>query len=267
MTYQPSSEAEGAFLADYDPTAYPTVALTADVVLLTIRDGQLSVLLVERAEHPYRGAWALPGGFVGPDEDADTAAARELEEETGLEAASDGTGRVHLEQLATYTAPDRDPRTRVVSVAYMAVAADVADPVAGSDAAAARFWPVADLAVGLTGNEDPEAGVDLAFDHERIIADAVARLRGKLEYTTLATLLVAEPFTIPDLRRAYETVWDEQLEPVGFRQRMVREAAVDRIRAIGDTEAGGRPGRPAALYRRGGHFFLDRTFPAPGAGR
>ena len=119
---------EAAFLAAYDPSRYPRVAVSVDVVLLTVRGGQLSVLLVERDGHPYRGQWALPGGFVEPDEDLDTAARRELAEETGLLVASgeEAVELGHLEQLRTYGTPDRDPRMRVVSVAYMGFTARAA---------------------------------------------------------------------------------------------------------------------------------------------
>lgn len=138
---------------------YPIINVTVDVVLLTERDGVPSVLLIQRARPPYAGAWAFPGGFVDADEDAETAARRELHEETGL--ALD----VPLEQLRTYTAPDRDPRGRTISIAHLAHLAPVADvpePTAGDDAADARWFPVDDL---------PE----LAFDHAQVLADALAR--------------------------------------------------------------------------------------------
>jgi 8-oxo-dGTP diphosphatase len=194
--------------APYDPRAFPPMAVTVDIVLLTIRSGRLSVLLVERGGPPFEGEWALPGGFVRPDEDLESAAHRELAEEAGIDAPV-----IHLEQLRTYGAPDRDPRMRVVSVAHLALMPDVPTPVAGTDAAVARFWAVDDL-----GTTD---GPELAFDHEDIVHDAVERARAKLEYSTLATSFVEEPFTITDLRRVYETVWGTELHPANFRRKVL----------------------------------------------
>lgn len=176
-------------------SAHPPFAVTVDIVIMTIRDGALQVLLVERGADPFAGSWALPGGFVEIDEDSYAAAARELHEETGVDA-----GQYHLEQLATYSAPQRDPRTRVVSVAHLAFVPDVPDPTAGSDARTARWWTVADLL------EDPSAP-ELAFDHREILEDALERVRAKIEYTTLAAQFVAEPFTIAELRAVYGAVW------------------------------------------------------------
>ncbi|MFF3251828.1 NUDIX domain-containing protein [Actinacidiphila glaucinigra] len=145
-------QGEDAFLAAYDPRAFEPIAVTVDVVALTLRQGALHVLLVRRGGRPYEGAWALPGGFVQAGrESLDEAAARELAEETGLDAARD-LGRVHLEQLGSYGRPDRDPRMHVVSVAYLAFAPDLPEARAGSDAAAAEWVPVE--AVAPQGNPD-----------------------------------------------------------------------------------------------------------------
>ncbi|HEX8629139.1 MAG TPA: NUDIX domain-containing protein [Catenuloplanes sp.] len=236
---------ERAFLARYDPRAFPPVAVTVDVVVLTVRQGQLSVLLVRRAGHPHRGRWALPGGFVGAREGLDDAARRELAEETGL------THHAHLEQLASYGDPDRDPRLRVISVAYLAMVADLPRPTAGTDADDARFWPVADL----TGADRPT----LSFDHDRILADAVDRARAKLEYTSLATTFLEEPFTIADLRRVYEAVWGVELHPANFRRKVL--ATPGFVVPTGRERPTGRGW--AELYHRGGTAQLHPAILRP----
>jgi len=166
--------------------------VTVDLVVLTIRGGRLQVLVVERGEEPYVGQLALPGGFVCPNEDLPTAAARELAEETGIAESTS-----HLEQLATYGRPDRDPRMRVVSVAYLGLVPDLPDPVAGTDAAASRFMSVDPLL------KRPRR---LAFDHGTILADGVERARAKLEYSALAAAFCSGQFTVAELRAVYEAV-------------------------------------------------------------
>ncbi len=237
---------EDEFLARYDPRAFPPVAVTVDVAVLTLRDDGLCVLLVRRGEPPFQGRWALPGGFVRPDETLDAAAVRELAEETGQAPA-------RLEQLATYGDPGRDPRMRVVSVAYVVLLPSPPSPVAGTDAAAARFWPVA----ALGGRRGPR----LAFDHARIVADAVERVRAKLEYTSVATAFLAEPFTLSQLRRVYEDVWSVALDPANFRRKVLGTAGF--VEPAGGTAHG--VGRPAALYRAGGAVLLHPAMlrPAP----
>jgi 8-oxo-dGTP diphosphatase len=234
----------------YDPMAYPPAAVTVDVVLLTIREGVLSVLLVERGEEPFAGAWALPGGFVRPDEDLPDAALREAAEETGLAQLPR-----HLEQLATYGSPDRDPRMRVVSTAYVGLMANLEEPQAGTDARDARWWPVDDA-----GGDD---GPTLAFDHGRILADGVERARSKLEYTALGTAFVAEPFTISDLRRVYEAVWGVVLEPANFRRKVIGTPGL--VLPTGRTFSTG-VGRPAELYRRGTAQLLQPAMLRPEQG-
>ena len=229
---------ERAFLDAYDPRAFPPVAITVDIVILTVRQGQLSVLLVRRGVHPYRGTWALPGGFVGEAEDLDTAAARELAEETGIGVSA------HLEQLGCYGEPHRDPRMRVVSAAYLALVPDLDRPLAGSDAVDARFWAVDDI--------QADDGPALAFDHARILADAVERARDKLEYTNVATWLLEEPFTIAELRRVYEAVWGIPLHPANFRRKVL--ATIDFVTPTGEAAATGRGW--ADLYTRGGNVQL-----------
>jgi 8-oxo-dGTP diphosphatase len=237
---------EAEFLASYDPSKYPRVAVTVDVVLLTVRAGRLSVLLVQRRGHPFRAHWALPGGFVEPDDDLDDAARRELQEETGVHVAGedDDMPLGHIEQLRSYGTPGRDPRMRVVSIAYVGFTAHNEAAVAGSDAADARFWAVDDLAIPGIGSDD---GMALAFDHARIVADGVERARAKLEYTTLATAFLDEPFTLGELRRVYEAVWGEPLHEGNFRRKVLSTPGF--VEPTGGTAP--TDGRPAALYRRG----------------
>ena len=218
----------------YDPSGFPPVAVTVDLVVLTIREERLCVLLVRRGQLPYRGRWALPGGFVRPDEDLDQAAARELGEETGLRQP-----RAHLEQLASYGDPRRDPRMRVVTVAYLVLAPDLPVPVAGGDAAAARWVPT---------EEALRQPLGLAFDHRRILGDGVERARAKLEYTPLGASFCPEEFTVAELRRVYETVWGVTLDPRNFHRKVTGGEGFLEATGTTTTRDGGRP---AALYRRG----------------
>ena len=191
------------------------------------------MLLVERGQEPYAGRWALPGGFLLPDESAETAARRELAEETGL---ADVSG-LHLEQLRTYSEPGRDPRMRVVSVAFAALLPDPPEPHAGTDAAEARWMPY-DQARGL------------AFDHDRILADARTRVGGRLEYTCLATAFCPPEFTLGELQRVYETVWGTALDRPNFRRKVLATPGFVEPVPGAARLTGGR-GKPAALYRAG----------------
>lgn len=246
-------------MARYDPLAFPPAAITVDLVVLTIRDDELAVLLIHRGAEPYMGRLALPGGFVRPDESLDAAAARELHEETGLtlgwarpgrpESAGTGhagaghasttsvsTQQVHLEQLASYGDPGRDPRLHVVTVAYLALAPELPEPRAGSDAAAASWVPVNSLGGGL------------AFDHDQILADGLERARAKLEYTPLATAFCPAELTVGRLRRVYEVVWGTSIDPRNFHRKVTGTAGF--LADTGSSTCGER-GRPAQLYRRG----------------
>ncbi|MFD8753946.1 NUDIX domain-containing protein [Kitasatospora sp. NPDC059577] len=321
--------AEQEWLAAYDPRAYAPIAVTVDVVALTLRHGGLHVLLVERGAPPYQGCWALPGGFLRAGEESlDEAAARELAEETGLQSASDAEAtlcRLHLEQLGTYGAPDRDPRMHVVSVAYLAFAPDLPDPRAGTDAAAAAWHPVRDLdlrprgrtgAAGGGGGGPPRGGggggggappprrgggappggpaparrrggagppappgggaprpppgpapLALAFDHARILADGLDRVRAKLEYSPLATAFLPHDFTIPDLRAVYEAVWDEKLHPGNFHRKVLSVPGF--VESTGTTTArgGARGGPRARTYHAGDAALLHPALLRPTAAR
>ncbi len=212
-------------------TAPPTFAVTVDLVVLTVEDGEFRVLLVRRGTPPFAGEWALPGGYLLPEEGLLDAAHRELVEETGL-----GRG-FHLEQLATYGAPDRDPRGRTVTVAWLALVPDVGRPTAGTDAAEAQWWPVTDA-----------LAEDLAFDHSTILGDGVERARAKLEYSSLAAAFCPPEFTVSRLREVYEAVWGEPLDPRNFHRKVTRTPGF--LEETGGT-SGAEPGRPAKLYRRG----------------
>jgi 8-oxo-dGTP diphosphatase len=218
------------------PTRAPvsTCAVAVDVALLTIRADRLQLLLVEPDPPELQGRWALPGRRVRDDESLDDTAHRALQELAGITAPD-----AHLEQLRTYGDPSRDPRGRVVSVAYLALTPTTDDPPAGRRA---RFHDVGEL--------DAADGPRFAYDHDRIVPDALERARSKLEYTPLATAFVAEPFTLGELRRVYEAVWGVALDPANFRRKVIGAEAF-----VAPTEGLARPGpgggRPARRFRRG----------------
>jgi 8-oxo-dGTP diphosphatase len=216
-------------------------AVTVDLVVFTIRDDELCALEIRRGAPPFRGRWALPGGFVREEEGLLDAARRELAEETGVNDVD-----VHLEQLATYGDPRRDPRRRVVSVAYLAFAAELPEPVAGTDAGAARGRPVAAELAGPSRR--------LAFDHDLILADGLERARAKLEYSPLATAFCAEEFTVAELRSVYEVVWDVALDPRNFHRKVTGSPGFLVPTGRQTTRNGGRP---AQLYRRGDAMLLN----------
>jgi 8-oxo-dGTP diphosphatase len=221
--------------AGYDPSQFPAFAVTVDIVILTMFEGELHVLLVRRGEAPFKGMWAIPGGFKRPTETLDDAAKRELSEETGVDAAS------LLTQFGAYGDPARDPRMNVVTVAYLAVLRDVGAVVAGSDAADALLVPVSEVL-----NEH----LDLAFDHQRIVRDSIERVRVELEVSGIATAFVGTTFTMAELRTVYEAIWGVQLDAANFRRSVVAENGwvIPTGRRARPSSAGGRP---AELFRAG----------------
>jgi len=228
----------------YDPASFPPFAVTVDIAIFTIIANEFCLLLVQRGEEPFKNMWALPGGFVQPDEDLDAAASRELLEETGIESAA------HLEQLRTYGAPNRDPRMRVVTAAYWAVIPNVGSPIAGSDARHAEFKPVTQIESGA---------VPLAFDHAMIVSDAIERARAKLEYNTVATSFCLPEFTISELRQVYEAVWGLDLEPANFARKV--QQCVGFIEPLDRTVTpSGGTGRPAQVYRAGSASEIQPAF-------
>ncbi len=231
---------EAKFLAAYKADAFPRPAVTVDIVVFTILDATLSVLLVKRGEQPQKGHWALPGGFVrvgdgqhDQGEDLDAAASRELAEETGLP-----NGSSFLEQLQTFGKANRDPRMRIISVAYYALVRPTLVPFikAGGDAEHARFWPV-----GVA------EAMPLAFDHGAILELALEHIRGAIDGSAIAFELVPETFTIPELRAVFDVIKGETQDPGNFRKRVTR--------MIDDNVLQEAPGKritgskPAKVYR------------------
>lgn len=224
-----ANPSEAEFLRRYDASRYEKPSFTVDLVIFTVRDEHLHVLLVKRAEHPFKGCWALPGGFLDPRRDAsvDACAARKLVEEAGVRAP-------YLEQLRTYGSRDRDPRGWTATTVYFALMASASVRLRGNQAEAC--W------VGVRGDR---VDFDLGFDHARILADAVERLRSKLEYTHIAVHLLPEEFTLPELQRTYEIILQQPLDKSSFRRRVVQ---ADMLEELTGKQRDGF-GRPAQLYR------------------
>ena len=220
---------------DYDPSQFPAFAVTVDVVVLTVSESRLHVLLVRRGVAPFEGMWAIPGGFKRPTETLDEAAKRELAEETGIDGAS------LLRQFGAYGDPGRDPRMNVVTVAYLAVLREVRGIAAGTDATAAALVPVSDALDGK---------VELAFDHARIVRDAVERVRVDLELTGIATGFVGPTFTLAELRTVYEAVWGVHLDAANFRRSVLAESGWV-IPTGRRARPGSTGGKPAEVYRAG----------------
>lgn len=237
-------EDDSEFLASYDPNVFPRPSLAVDVVVASVRAGRLCALLVRRAEQPQKDRWALPGGFVGMDESLDAAARRVLSTKGGLED-------LYLEQLYTFGDPGRDPRTRVVSVVYMALVDLARLEAAAGQGSTDRC--VADVQVswdGETGGpvdalDTYGASMRLAFDHSVILGMAVLRLRGKLDYAPVGFELLPEEFTLRRLQDIHEAVSGRRVNKDSFRRRML---AGGQLEATGARESDVAY-RPAELYR------------------
>ena len=212
-----------------DASRYEQPLFMVDLVIFTVRAEHLHVLLVQRAEPPFKGCWALPGGFLDPhrDDSVDACAERRLVEETGVRAP-------YLEQLKTYGSRDRDPRGWTATTVYFALMALESVRLQGNQAEAR--W------VGVKGER---VDFDLGFDHARILADAVERLRSKLEYTHVAVHLLPGEFTLPELQRTYEIILQQPLDKSSFRRRVIQ---ADMLEELTGRQRDGS-GRPAQLYR------------------
>ena len=253
---------EELFLKEYDPSQFERPSVTVDILVFTIRERKLHLLMVKRGAYPYYGKWALPGGFLRMDESAEEAAARIISEKAGVSG-------VHMEQLYTFSSVERDPRTRVLSIAFLAaVPYGKLRFAAGTSASDACLFAVEGItgegidtgsedafsfksgALRLTGPDGVEInGADLAFDHETIIRTAVLRMRGKIDYTDLAFGFLEDPsaFSLTELRHVYEAVLDLQLDIGNFRRTIKREyEKTGRITERGPVK--GAVGRPAMLY-------------------
>ena len=205
---------------------YPRPAVTTDCVIFGFDAGELKVLLIERGIEPYKDKWALPGGFIDMDEDAEACARRKLKDETALE-------NIFIEQLFTFSRVDRDPRCRVISIAYYALV-KLSDYYAhaGVDTNKVRWFPLSEVPV-------------LAFDHAEIVKTALERLKGKISYRPIGFELLPERFTLPELHQLYEIVLQTKLDRRNFRKKMLSFGLL-----IDENElVSGAPNRAPKLYR------------------
>ena len=200
--------------------------MTVDVVIFTISGGKLQALLIKRKYDPFKGVWALPGGFIRKNEELLSAATRELKEETGV-------GGVYLEQLYTFGKKRRDPRGRIISVAYFTMVPKSKMKLrASTDALETALFPVRAL---------PR----LAFDHKAILGYALQRLRNKIQYTNAVWSLLPRAFTLGEIQRVYEVIWDNKVDKRNFRKKIL---SLDLLRPLPKTRRGLRQ-RPAKLYK------------------
>ena len=248
--YIPKSKEEQEFLEHYDSSKYEKPSVTVDMVIFTLgQTNMLSVLLIKRGGFPYKGCWAIPGGFVEMQESIDAAAARELKEETGI---SD----LPMTQIGTFGAVDRDPRTRVISVVYMAfVPQSGLDYLAGDDASDAEIFEIQyaeDGEMRFVGERDSFSEKELAFDHSLVLRTAISRLRNRIDYTTdaLNFLKNDQSFTAFELKTIFESVQGRKLDAANFRRDVLKKyIAAGIVAETGETEKR-EALRPAKLYKR-----------------
>jgi len=220
--YRPKTKEEEEFLQSYDSSKYEKPSVTADVVIFTVNErNKLSVLLIKRRGFPYKDCWAIPGGFVNMDESIDEAAARELEEETHLSG-------IDVVQFGSFGDVDRDPRMRVISIAYLSLIPKEALKVeAGDDACDAQIFEIRQTidGIGLIGNRNLLNEKDLAFDHAEILRTAIKRLRNRIEYMEDAFALLEddESFAILELKKIYEAVLDKSLDSANFHRDFIKK--------------------------------------------
>ncbi len=242
-------ETDSEFLRTYDPDAYERPSVAVDVVLLSVRDGRMCTLLVRRKERPQAGRWALPGGFVGIQESLESAAQRVLRAKAAIE------DNVFVEQLYTFGEPERDPRMRIISVAYVALVPFELQATAGSAEPDRSVSTVGIPWHGATGGavelRDSDGRImKTAFDHADIVGMAVKRIRGKLDYTPIGFQLLPETFTLRQLQRVHEVIQDQPVNKDSFRRRML---ASGHLEATGERQRDVEH-RPAELYR-----FIKRS--------
>lgn len=228
------------FLSQYDPNAFERPSFTVDLAIFTVRYEQLQILLVRRATPPFRGCWALPGGFIDiyQDQTLEDCARRKLLEKTGVQAP-------YLEQLKTYGSRERDPRHWTATTVYFALQAADNVNLSGNQEEV-RWWPVRGERVDAI----------LAFDHAQLLADAISRLRAKLEYTHIAVHLLPAEFTLPELQKTYEIILQQPLDKSSFRRRVAHAELVEEV----PGKLREQIGRPAQVYRFR-HYARQTFFP------
>ena len=243
---------EQEFLKNYKPGDYERPSVTSDILVFTTDENRLQILLIKREGYPYRNCWAIPGGFVGMEESTLEAAKRELKEEAGIE-------NVHLEQLYTFSEPDRDPRMRIISVAYMATVPKykIKNHFSGDDANSSEIFDIFldNGKLQLVGESDGliVTGNELAFDHEEIIKMAIERLKGKMNYSTIAFNFLENQraFTLRELYKIFNAVNGKEEDFSNFRKKIINAFSIEKnfIEEIDVTENADGKGRPSKIWK------------------